>query len=1109
MTADIPDVPPVERLLEDGAWLQALARSVIADRATADDVAQDATVIALTKPPREARALRGWIRRVVLNLATDAHRKAARRDAIEAACAAREAHEDAAELVARWEIRRQVVDAVLALDEPYRATLLLRFFEGLDLSEVAARQRVPLDTVKTRQRRALDMLRARLAHLDDGAGRRGFAVLLVLARPDAPTAANTAAAAVTGTVLGGLAMTTLTKSLVAAVVVLALGGTWWALHDGPGGPSTSASGDSSSTATAAATHAARGRQRAAPEPSGPPVPSDLSAFADFDADRDLRGIVVDRQDNPVEGASVTVHPLEFLRWALASMRGETPPIRAPLAESRSAADGSFRLRVTPGAQTLVRVVAKGFADVELRAVETGRTLRVVLDPPTTLRVRVEDAAAKPITGAAVLAISRSRQDDPSNWLRAGTTGADGVIVWEGLPRGRALKFDLQVSPGTGRAPRNVSALPLEDIDVNETVVTIAEGRAVDGRVIDADTSATISGAQVFADMRRPLIATTNLDGYFRVEGWTAVPRWAGDPDNRLGASAAGYAPAWADVPEMNDAKPFTISLRSGFDVTGVVAGPDGRPVVGAQVVAIAKERSGYGESMLDATTDAAGAFRLGWLPRDATTPLTIVAAGFAQAVVSLTPPPKGETTLALGTITVVPGRTVRGRVVDESGAGLRGMHVRLSDPKDEFASLGQFRTSLEDGRFAFSEVRPGKALIRVSGRGPDPMEAKSEIDVPADADPAPITVVYGAAPKRTTKVTLATRVVDEDGQPIADVAFGVGYGVGGSTGALKTRADGTLDVPCEQEPQTVSTYLDGDLAKRYLYQHVWLRPGSTASTMVLKRGEPITGTVVDAVGKPLKDAWVEALVGSRQVGHGTTDAEGRFTCAVPPGSTVDLEARPSSAKYPPPNDIGEARGVTAGATDVTIRVAPVAMDRAIDIVLVLPEGVSAGKCDVVANFQGMDRRDYAKYRATFDSAGRARIEQLPRGPVTLRSQIRLDGEDERTYAGMSPLRVDAEATSVRLVVPGFRIVRGRVVDESGEPSPGASVFSTAAFVGSSAYADADGRFALRLTSEAEAPFLVTATKMPYDKKAPFGGWDIVEAGADRELLIVVRPQPPR
>jgi len=129
--------------------------------------------------------------------------------------------------------------------------------------------------------------------------------------------------------------------------------------------------------------------------------------------------------------------------------------------------------------------------------------------------------------------------------------------------------------------------------------------------------------------------------------------------------------------------------------------------------------------------------------------------------------------------------------------------------------------------------------------------------------------------------------------------------------------------------------------------------------------------------------------------------------------------------------------------------------------------------------------------------------------MTLRTQVRVAGDAEKAGTGLTPVRIDGETTSVRIVVPGFRIVRGRVVDEAGAPSAGAYIFSTAGQAGSSAYADADGRFALRLASTAEAPFLVTVTKMPYDKKAPFGGWDIVEDGSDRELTIVVRPQPPR
>src|SRR5262245_60706037 len=125
--------PTVERLLAERAWIVSLARSLVVDPASADDVAQDATVVALGRGPSEPAAYRGWIGRVVRNLSSNARREAARRRAREERVARPESAgaDGPAELAARWEIRKQVVEAVLALDEPYRATILLRYFEGL------------------------------------------------------------------------------------------------------------------------------------------------------------------------------------------------------------------------------------------------------------------------------------------------------------------------------------------------------------------------------------------------------------------------------------------------------------------------------------------------------------------------------------------------------------------------------------------------------------------------------------------------------------------------------------------------------------------------------------------------------------------------------------------------------------------------------------------------------------------------------------------------------------------------------------------------------------------------------------------------------------------
>ena len=54
------------------------------------------------------------------------------------------------------------------MDEPYRSTVLLRFFGDQSLAQIARQQGVPLDTVKTRLRRAIEQLRERLDHLYGG-----------------------------------------------------------------------------------------------------------------------------------------------------------------------------------------------------------------------------------------------------------------------------------------------------------------------------------------------------------------------------------------------------------------------------------------------------------------------------------------------------------------------------------------------------------------------------------------------------------------------------------------------------------------------------------------------------------------------------------------------------------------------------------------------------------------------------------------------------------------------------------------------------------------------------------------------------------------------------
>src|SRR5262249_42633827 len=86
----------------------------------------------------------------------------ANRAARERGAARAEALPSSGDELVRAELLREVVEAVLALDEPYRSTILARYFHDRDAARIARESGVPAATVRSREQRALEQLRARL-----------------------------------------------------------------------------------------------------------------------------------------------------------------------------------------------------------------------------------------------------------------------------------------------------------------------------------------------------------------------------------------------------------------------------------------------------------------------------------------------------------------------------------------------------------------------------------------------------------------------------------------------------------------------------------------------------------------------------------------------------------------------------------------------------------------------------------------------------------------------------------------------------------------------------------------------------------------------------------
>jgi RNA polymerase sigma-70 factor (ECF subfamily) len=209
-------------------WVRALAGRLVADSARADDVAQDTWVAAIESPPRDARNPKGWLASIVRNTARELGRGERRREGRERAVAKPEACVPSSEeLVRRAHLQREIAGHVVALDEPYRTVVLLRWYEGLLPREIAARLGRPIDTVSTQLARAHERLRERL---DREHGDRSTWSALVVGIAERHAAAGAGVAAGT---IGGILVSTGWKIGISVAAVVVLGVAMWRGTPGP------------------------------------------------------------------------------------------------------------------------------------------------------------------------------------------------------------------------------------------------------------------------------------------------------------------------------------------------------------------------------------------------------------------------------------------------------------------------------------------------------------------------------------------------------------------------------------------------------------------------------------------------------------------------------------------------------------------------------------------------------------------------------------------------------------------------------------------------------------------------------------------------------------
>ena len=334
---DVPSTPlKPEDLLAQVGWVRQLAGRLVVDPDLREDVAQQVMLVALEQRPLVLNPA-AWLNRLVRNVAWQMNRSERARRGYERHAPLREPAAPVEDLVAEAELQRRIVAAVLALDEPYRSSLLQRFFRGRSAEEIAQREGVPAARVRSRLKRGLDQLRNRFG--DEQRLNRGAWLALVL--PAAGLEPAAAATAVTLTV-GGVVMSV--KTVVSGLAVIALIATAYVLSVPDGEPPESGAGKPSPEEKVAST--------AAENP--PPVYEQKLLTSNSAGDAEPID-PVRRETEPASGTvlagqvvdATSLEPVEsfHLRVSLTTgLTGIQPEIRETVTEeSVSAADGRFRL----------------------------------------------------------------------------------------------------------------------------------------------------------------------------------------------------------------------------------------------------------------------------------------------------------------------------------------------------------------------------------------------------------------------------------------------------------------------------------------------------------------------------------------------------------------------------------------------------------------------------------------------------------------------------------------------------------------------------------------------------------------------------------------------